>query len=98
MILYNDPEQDAPLGPNKVYPEYVYLPETGVQYGSIFEWGLGDPLTPGLPSLDGVFRVTEDKVNLPKIPAVAMPYGDVVELLNRMKGVSLQTTKYFFYL
>ena len=87
-ILYNDPADYAPEGQDKVYPQYIWLPKTGVQRGSIFD-GRGDPLTPGLPSVDGVFRIPEDKANLPKIPATPMPYGDAVEVLKIMEGKAL---------
>ena len=55
-ILYNDPADYAKEGQDKVYPKYIWLPKTGVQRGSIFK-GRGDPLTPGLPSVDGVIRI-----------------------------------------
>ena len=84
-IIYHDPADYAPEGQDKVYPQYIWLPKTGVQRGSIFN-GRGDPLTPGLPSVDGVFRIPEDKANLPKIPATPMPYGEAVELLKIMEG------------
>ncbi|CAB4001426.1 N-acetylated-alpha-linked acidic dipeptidase 2-like, partial [Paramuricea clavata] len=84
-ILYHDPADYAPEGQDKVYPQYIWLPKTGVQSGSILD-GYGDPLTPGLPSVDGVFRIPEDKANLPKIPATPMSYGEAVELLKIMEG------------
>ena len=85
-ILYNDPADYAKEGQDKVYPKYIWLPKTGVQRGSIFK-GRGDPLTPALPSVDGVIRLPEDKANLPKIPATPMPYGDAVELMKIMEGL-----------
>ena len=84
-ILYNDPADYAPEGEDKVYPNYIWLPKTGVQRGSIYK-GRGDPLTPGLPSVEGVFRIPEEKAGLPKIPATPMPYGDAVRLLEIMQG------------
>ncbi|XP_028397182.1 glutamate carboxypeptidase 2-like [Dendronephthya gigantea] len=84
-ILYNDPADYAPEGEDKVYPNYIWLPKTGVQRGSIFT-GRGDPLTPGLPSVEGVFRIPEEKAGLPKIPATPMPYGDAIKVLEIMEG------------
>ena len=84
-IIYHDPADYAPEGQNKVYPQYIWLPRTGVQRGSIII-GRGDPLTPGLPSVEGVFRLPVDKANLPKIPATPMPWGNAVELLKLMEG------------
>ena len=48
--------------------------------------GPGDPLTPGFPSVDGIYRNPINKSGLPTIPAVAMSYGDAKEILRRMKG------------
>ncbi|XP_028397034.1 N-acetylated-alpha-linked acidic dipeptidase 2-like [Dendronephthya gigantea] len=84
-ILYNDPADYAPKGQDKVYPNYIWLPKTGVEGGSVFILP-GDPLTPGLPSIKGVFRIPEEKAGLPKIPATQMPYVDSVRLLEIMKG------------
>jgi hypothetical protein len=84
-ILYNDPADYAKEGQDKVYPHYIWLPKTGAQRGSIFK-GRGDPLTPGLPSVEGIFRLPQDKANLPKIPATPMPYGKAVHLLKIMEG------------
>lgn len=84
-ILYDDPENAAPKGLNNVYPEKIYLPPTGVQQGSIAT-SLGDPITPGLPSIDGVFRISPDEANLPQIPATPMPYGDAKKIMEIMAG------------
>ena len=48
--------------------------------------GPGDPLTPGYPSVDGIYRNPKNQSGLPKIPATAMSYGDVKEILRRIKG------------
>ena len=48
--------------------------------------GPGDPLTPGFPSVDGIYRNPLNKSGLPTIPAMAMSYGDAKEILRRMKG------------
>jgi hypothetical protein len=84
-ILYNDPADFAPEGQDKVYPQYIWLPKTGVQRGSIFT-SRGDPITPGLPSIDGVYRISPDDASLPEIPAAPMPYGDAVEIMKIMEG------------
>ena len=88
-ILYNDPADYAPEGTDKVYPEYVWLPKTGAQRG-VLNKNQGDPLTPGLPSVDGVFRIPQEKAYLPKIPATPMPYGDVENILKLMEGEVLK--------
>ena len=84
-ILYNDPVDIAPEGQDKVYPKGIWLPKTGVQQGSLL--GVyGDPLTPGLPAIDGIFRISPEDANLPKIPATVLPYGEVIEIMKIMQG------------
>ncbi|XP_028415064.1 glutamate carboxypeptidase 2-like isoform X1 [Dendronephthya gigantea] len=90
-ILYNDPADYAPEGQDKVYPNYIWLPKTGVQRGSIITTR-GDPITPGLPSIDGVFRISPKDAGLPQIPATPMPYGDAVNILKIMKGREVPTS------
>ena len=88
-ILYNDPADYARDGTDKVYPEYVWLPKTGVQRGSILKVR-GDPLTPGLPSIDGVYRIPQEKAILPKIPATPISYDDAEKILKLMEGEVLR--------
>ena len=68
-------------------PKSWWLPDSGTQRGSaISETGPGDPLTPGFPSVDGIYRQPLNESGLPPIPAFALSYGDAKEILNRMKG------------
>ena len=79
----------APLGsgPKKTFPNTPFLPSTGVQRGSIYNaHGVGDPLTPGSPSIPGIYRRPENASELPKIPAHPMSYGDAIHFLSKMQG------------
>ena len=89
VIMFSDPYDYAPRGVNAtdVYPKTFFLPESGIQRGStipVFE----DPASPGWPSLDGAYRLTEEeaKKSLPKIPAQPIGYGDARRLLEVMGG------------
>ena len=47
-----DPEDYAKQGVDMVYPEYNWMPSTGVQRGNIKSTPIrGDPQTPGWPSV-----------------------------------------------
>ena len=47
-----DPEEYAKKGVDKVYPEYNWMPSTGVQRGNVKSTPIrGDPQTPGYPSV-----------------------------------------------
>ena len=48
IILYSDPAQYSPFG--KSYPDSWYLPEDGVQRGTVLRMR-GDPLSNGYPAL-----------------------------------------------
>lgn len=85
-ILFSDPANYAPAGVDDTFPKSWWLPETGSQRGSIMAVN-GDPLTPDLPSREGIYRIPMNKVKgIPGIPAQPMGYGDVIKLLSRMKG------------
>ena len=51
-IYYMDPQEYAKEGVDKVYPEYNWMPSTGVQRGSIKSTPIHvDSQTPGFPSV-----------------------------------------------
>lgn len=71
----------------ETFPKTWWLPGTGTQRGTI---GLadGDPLTPLLPSIDGVYRLAiNDTDAIPKIPAQVLTYDNAVEFLKRLGGM-----------
>jgi N-acetylated-alpha-linked acidic dipeptidase len=91
-IIYTDPKEYAPDGttPDKVYPQGVWMPPTGVQRGTIYTAlgiGVGDPQTPALPSIQGMYRRPLNESQLPSIPAQPISYGDAVHFLKNMKGL-----------
>jgi len=51
--------------------------------------GNGDPQTPGIAALDGMFRRSYDDSELPPIPAHPMGYGDAIHFLKRIQGTHL---------
>ncbi|KAL9983851.1 hypothetical protein ACROYT_G006092 [Oculina patagonica] len=86
VLLYSDPADYSPEGMNNTFPKTWWLPGTGTQRGTIGRTN-GDPLTPLLPAIDGVYRITRNDTDvLPTIPAQVITYNDVVEFLKRLKG------------
>lgn len=86
VLLYSDPADYSPDGMDNTFPRTWWLPGTGTQRGTI---GLvdGDPLTPGLPSIDGIYRINRNDTNaIPRIPAQVITYNDAVEFLKRLGG------------
>ena len=86
-LIYNDPAQFVPEGTQNTFPRSWWLPDSGTHRGSVRKAaGPGDPLTPGFPSVDGIYRQPLNDSGLPTIPAFALSYGDAQEILRRMKG------------
>jgi len=88
VILYSDPAEVAPFGVEEeaVYPNTMFLPESGIQRGSVFI-GDGDPASPGYASIQGAYRYNINETHgLPGIPSQPIGYGDAKELLKRMGG------------
>jgi len=55
-IYYMDPQDYARKGVDKVFPNYNWMPSTGVQRGNIKSTPIrGDPQTPGYPSVGKIF-------------------------------------------
>ena len=85
-LLYSDPADYSPEGMNNTFPKTLWLPGTATQRGNIW-FSDGDPLTPLLPSIDGVYRITRNDTDvLPNIPAQVLNYVDAEEFLKRLKG------------
>ncbi|KAF4122328.1 Transferrin receptor-like dimerization domain [Geosmithia morbida] len=87
-IIYSDPADDGFLkGP--VWPKGPYMPEDGVQRGSVSltSWVVGDVLTPGWPSDEGMPRMkVQDAPGLVGIPSLPLAWRDAKVLLQKIKG------------
>jgi len=81
LILYTDPTDYSPEGVAHSYPHSWWLPPSGVQRGTLLNLEEGDPLTPGYPSRDEMYRKPGDKVTLPRIPVYPVSYEDASRFL-----------------
>ena len=88
VIMFSDPADVAPYGtdPKDVYPNTMFLPPSGIQRGTAFPLGGGEPLSPGWPSVEGSYRNPINDTEFPKIPSQPIGYGDAKELLAVMGG------------
>uniref|UniRef100_A0A8C6QY68 Glutamate carboxypeptidase 2 n=1 Tax=Nannospalax galili TaxID=1026970 RepID=A0A8C6QY68_NANGA len=86
IILYSDPA-DYFVSGVKPYPDGWNLPEGGVQRGNVLNLnGAGDPLTPGYPANEYVYRHEfTEAVGLPSIPVHPIGYHDAQKLLEKVK-------------
>ena len=87
---------------NDTYPDGQWLSPESVREGSIYTGNDGDPLTPGIPSMDGMYRLPYNESKMPSIPAQPISYGDALNLLRKLAGTysarwgTLQCPPYFF--
>jgi N-acetylated-alpha-linked acidic dipeptidase len=89
VILYTDPSEYAPEGKNQTFPKSWWLPKTGLQSGSAsFDITPGDILTPGYPSIDGIYRSPLENIPKSKTPAHEISYDDALDIFSRLKGTS----------
>ena len=87
-IIYSDPADDG-YGVDDVYPKGGERNAEGVQRGSVADMTTypGDPLTPGVGSVEGAKRLARaDAKTILKIPVLPMSYGDAQKLLQRLGG------------
>lgn len=87
LLIYSDPQDDGYVA-GDVYPEGPMRNANGVQRGSVLNSN-GDPSTPNVGSVDGVSRLTPDRMTIPKIPVVPISYGNAGELLKYVRGGTL---------
>ncbi|KAL2758885.1 hypothetical protein ACRALDRAFT_1030210 [Sodiomyces alcalophilus JCM 7366] len=87
-LIYSDPaDEGADL--DDVAPDGRYMPKDGVQRNSVSltNWVIGDVLTPGWESKDGLPRMNVDQTpGLNQIPSLPLSWGDAQVLLKRLKG------------
>ena len=91
-IIYSDPAEDG-FTKGKEFPEGRYMPKDGVQRGSVAltAWRIGDPLTPGFPSLPTEMHrdPREGNPGLNSIPSIPLAWRDAQKLLQGLKGHGL---------
>jgi N-acetylated-alpha-linked acidic dipeptidase len=79
ILIYSDPADDG-FTVGDVYPLGPMRPSAGVQRGSVMNAN-GDPSTPNYGSLGAAARLTPDQMDIPRIPAVPISYGNAEQLL-----------------
>jgi N-acetylated-alpha-linked acidic dipeptidase len=90
-IIYSDPRDDGFVR-GDVAPEGRFMPADGVQRGgvSLMSWVVGDVLTPGWESKQGLPRLKpEESSGLVNIPSLPLAWRDAQVLLQHIKGYGL---------
>ncbi|PVH77212.1 Zn-dependent exopeptidase [Cadophora sp. DSE1049] len=95
VIIYSDPKEDGEytvMNGYKAYPHGPARHPQSVQRGSVdfFSVAVGDPTTPGYPSLPGKGTERKDPGKaIPKIPSLPISYADAIPFLNALNGQGL---------
>ena len=86
-ILYVDPASVTKEGTDSsdTYPNAPWGSKEAV-FSKKLTRNNGDPLTPHLPSITGMYRRLRNESNLPSIPAQPISYEDALNLLSRLRG------------
>ncbi|XP_011367277.1 N-acetylated-alpha-linked acidic dipeptidase-like protein [Pteropus vampyrus] len=90
VLVYTDPADinDGHSLPNETFPYSWYLPPSGVERGSYYEY-FGDPLTPYLPANPSSFRLDPATASgFPPIPTQPIGFEDAKVLLCNLQGTS----------
>uniref|UniRef100_Q9UQQ1-6 Isoform 6 of Aminopeptidase NAALADL1 n=1 Tax=Homo sapiens TaxID=9606 RepID=Q9UQQ1-6 len=94
VLVYTDPADinDGLSSPDETFPNSWYLPPSGVERGSYYEY-FGDPLTPYLPAVPSSFRVDLANVSgFPPIPTQPIGFQDARDLLCNLNGTLAPAT------
>jgi N-acetylated-alpha-linked acidic dipeptidase len=84
LFVYSDPADDGfTLG--DPYPHGPMRPAQGVQRGSFMN-GVGDPSTPGYPSVGDAPRLHADSMATPRIPIIPISHANAAELMRDLRG------------
>lgn len=93
IVIYNDPQEDGEYTVRNGYAAYPDGPARhpkSIQRGSVdfFSVAVGDPTTPGYPSLPGDDTARVDPYHaIPKIPSLPISYSDAVPFLQALNGI-----------
>uniref|UniRef100_A0A0C9RJL7 TSA: Wollemia nobilis Ref_Wollemi_Transcript_14459_2317 transcribed RNA sequence n=1 Tax=Wollemia nobilis TaxID=56998 RepID=A0A0C9RJL7_9CONI len=87
IVVYSDPEDYGGNRTQGYYPHSKWLPPSGVQRGSIYS-ELGDPLTPGWPSVPDAEQLSVDdpRTKLPLIPSIPISAEDAALIMKSIGG------------
>jgi N-acetylated-alpha-linked acidic dipeptidase len=94
VIMYNDPQEDGQYTTKNGYEPFPHGPArhpSSIQRGSVdfFSVAVGDPTTPGYPSLPGGAERRDPHHAIPTIPSLPMSFAEAVPLLTVLNGQGL---------
>lgn len=80
------PDLQPGHSPNNTYPNAQWRSGEAV-FESPVGTNIGDPLTPDMPSIEGMYRRLRNNTNFAEIPSQPISYNDAMTLLTLLKGM-----------
>ena len=84
-LVFPEPPRSG-HGPNDTYPNTRWTSGEAIPERPMAA-NLGDPLTPGMPSIDGIYRGPMNMTKFGAIPTQPISYNDALLLLKQLKGM-----------
>ncbi|XP_049527498.1 N-acetylated-alpha-linked acidic dipeptidase 2 [Dermacentor silvarum] len=87
VVVFPDASDLAPRDDTQPFPESIWISGSAIQRGSA-AYVRGDPLTPGYPAIDGLYRSAIDDAELTQIVAQPISYDDARSILKELDGTA----------
>ncbi|XP_075734716.1 aminopeptidase NAALADL1 [Rhipicephalus microplus] len=85
VVVFPDASDLAPRGDTQPFPDSIWISGSAIQRGSA-AYMRGDPLTPGYPAVDALYRVMVDEAEMTQTIAQPISYDDARSILKELDG------------
>ncbi|XP_050051054.2 N-acetylated-alpha-linked acidic dipeptidase 2-like [Dermacentor andersoni] len=87
VVVFPDASDLAPRGDTQPFPDSIWISGSAIQRQSA-AYMRGDPLTPGYPAVDTVYRTTVNDAELAQTVAQPISYDDARSILKELDGTA----------
>ncbi|XP_049523121.1 glutamate carboxypeptidase 2 [Dermacentor silvarum] len=87
VVVFPDASDLAPRGDTQPFPDSIWIGGSAIQRGSA-AYMRGDPLTPGYPAVESLYRPMIDDAELARTVAQPISYDDARSILKEMDGTA----------
>lgn len=84
-LIFPDPHSSR-HSPNDTYPNSAWMSGDAI-FERPMATNFGDPLTPQMPSIEGMYRRPINVTKLASIPSQPISYNDALVLLKQLRGI-----------
>ncbi|KAH6947047.1 hypothetical protein HPB50_016913 [Hyalomma asiaticum] len=87
VVIFPDASDLAPRGDTQPFPDSIWISGSAIQRGSA-AYMRGDPLTPGYPAVDALYRTMVDEAEMTQTIAQPISYDDARSILKELDGTA----------